>query len=37
MNIADASGWLEYFADNPAARHFAAAIENTDELLVPVA
>ncbi len=35
MNIVDTSGWLEYFADSPAARHFAAAIENTDELLVP--
>lgn len=35
MNIVDTSGWLEYFADSPQAPHFAAAIENTDELLVP--
>lgn len=35
MNVVDTSGWLEYFAGSPAARHFAAAIENTDELLVP--
>jgi len=35
MNIVDTSGWLEYFADSPAARHFSRAIENTDDLLVP--
>lgn len=35
MNIVDTSGWLEYFADSPQAANFAAAIENTDELLVP--
>lgn len=35
MNIVDTSGWLEYFADTPRARHFAAAIEDTDALLVP--
>jgi predicted nucleic acid-binding protein len=35
MNIVDTSGWLEYFADSPAARHFSSAIENTGDLLVP--
>jgi predicted nucleic acid-binding protein len=35
MNIVDTSGWLEYFADSPLAENYAAAIENTDELLVP--
>lgn len=35
MHIVDTSGWLEYFADSPQARHFAAAIEDTRHLLVP--
>jgi len=35
MNIVDTSGWLEYFADSPLAGNYAAAIENTEELLVP--
>lgn len=35
MNIVDTSGWLEYFADTAQARYFAAAIEDTDALLVP--
>lgn len=35
MNIVDTSGWLEYFADTPLADNYAAAIENTEELLVP--
>lgn len=35
MNLVDTSGWLEYFADTPQARHFAAAIENTRQLIVP--
>lgn len=35
MNVVDSSAWLEYFADGPNADFFAAAIENTDELLVP--
>jgi len=35
MNIVDTSGWLEYLADTPHADHYAAAIENTEELLVP--
>lgn len=36
MNIVDSSGWLEYFADGQNADFFAPAIENTDQLLVPV-
>jgi len=35
MHIVDTSGWLEYFADSPQARHFAAAVEDTEHLLVP--
>ncbi len=35
MNIVDASGWLEYFADADNADFFAPVIENTEELLVP--
>lgn len=35
MNVVDSSGWLEYLADGPGANFFAAAIENTDELVVP--
>ncbi len=35
MNVVDSSGWLEYFADGPNADFFAAAIENTEELVVP--
>jgi len=36
MNVVDSSGWLEYFADGKNAGFFAPAIENTQELLVPV-
>jgi predicted nucleic acid-binding protein len=35
MNVVDSSGWLEYFAEGPNARHFASAIGNTAELVVP--
>lgn len=35
MNVVDSSGWLEYFADGPAASFFAPAIENTAALVVP--
>ncbi len=35
MNVVDSSAWLEYFADGPNAKHFAAAIEKPDALLVP--
>jgi len=34
MNLVDSSGWLEYFADDKNAKHFAPAIENTKELIV---
>lgn len=34
-NVVDSSAWLEYFADAPAAKHFANAIENVDRLVVP--
>ena len=36
MNVVDSSGWLEYFADGPNAEFFAEAIENVEELIVPV-
>jgi len=36
MNVVDSSAWLEYFADGPNATFFAPAIENLDELIVPV-
>jgi predicted nucleic acid-binding protein len=35
VNIVDTSGWLEYFAGTPQASNFAAAIEDTENLLVP--
>lgn len=35
MNVVDSSGWLEYFADGPAAGFFAPAIEKVEELVVP--
>jgi predicted nucleic acid-binding protein len=35
MNVVDSCGWLEYFADGPSADFFAAAIEATEELVVP--
>ena len=31
--IVDSSGWIEYFIDGPNADCFAAAIENTDDLI----
>ncbi|MES2884781.1 MAG: type II toxin-antitoxin system VapC family toxin [Pseudomonadota bacterium] len=36
MNVVDSSGWLEYFAGTPRAGLFAKAIENTEQLVVPV-
>ena len=36
MNVVDSSGWLEYFADGPNADFFASAVENIEELVVPV-
>lgn len=35
MNVVDSCGWLEYFADGPNADFFAAAVESTDDLVVP--
>jgi predicted nucleic acid-binding protein len=35
VNLVDSSAWLEYFAAGPNADFFAAAIEATDELVVP--
>ncbi|MCY7361698.1 MAG: type II toxin-antitoxin system VapC family toxin [Ignavibacteria bacterium] len=34
MILVDSSGWLEYFADGKNAKHFAEAIEDTDNLVV---
>jgi predicted nucleic acid-binding protein len=36
MNVVDSSAWLEYFAGSDQAKHFARAIESTEELIVPV-
>jgi toxin FitB len=36
MNIVDSSGWLEYFAEGENAGFFASAIEDIENLLVPV-
>jgi len=36
MNVVDSSGWLAYFAGEANAGHFAAALENPRELVVPV-
>ena len=35
-NVVDSSGWLEYFTDSKRARLFAPAIEDADNLVVPV-
>jgi predicted nucleic acid-binding protein len=35
MNLVDSSAWLEYFADGPNADFFAAALEDTENLVVP--
>lgn len=35
MNVVDSSGWLEYFADAPNAKFFAAPIIDTERLVVP--
>ena len=35
MNVVDASGWLEYFADGPDAAFFAQVLQETESLLVP--
>jgi predicted nucleic acid-binding protein len=36
MNVVDSSAWLEYFADGENGGYFAAAIEDIENLLVPV-
>lgn len=36
MNVVDSSGWLEYFSDGDNADFFAPAIEDTQNLIVPV-
>ena len=36
MNVVDSSGWLEYFAGSNNADFFAPAIEDTENLIVPV-
>ena len=36
LNAVDSSAWLEYFADTKRAKLFAAAIEDTDHLIVPL-
>lgn len=33
--IVDSSGWIEYYIDGPNAEHFAKAIEDTGNLIVP--
>jgi len=34
LNLVDSSGWLEYFANGKNADRFAAAIEDTEKLMV---
>ena len=34
LNAVDSSAWLEYFADTKRAKLFAAAIEDTEHLIV---
>ncbi len=36
MNVVDSSGWLEYLAEEPNADFFAPAIEDIENLVVPV-
>jgi len=36
VNVVDSSCWLEYFAGTPTAKRYAAAIEHTAGLVVPV-
>jgi predicted nucleic acid-binding protein len=36
MNIVDSSGWLDYFAGGPNAKHFAVPLKDTASLVVPV-
>ncbi|GIK39527.1 MAG: hypothetical protein BroJett011_33600 [Chloroflexota bacterium] len=36
MNVIDSSGWLEYLAEEPNADFFTLAIEDIENLVVPV-
>ena len=36
LNVVDSSGWLEYLADSPQAVHFEQALQDTENLIVPV-
>jgi len=36
VNVVDASGWLEYFADGPDAAFIAQTLQETESLVVPV-
>ncbi|MBC5767733.1 type II toxin-antitoxin system VapC family toxin [Ramlibacter albus] len=36
FNVVDSSAWLEYFFDTAHADRFAAAIEDTERLVIPV-
>ena len=36
MNVVDSSGWLEYFTEGENAGFFAPAIEDIENLIVPV-
>ncbi len=36
FNVVDSSAWLEYFFDTPQAERFAAPIEDSAHLVVPV-
>lgn len=35
LNLVDSCGWMEYFCDSKMAKQYAAAIEDTDHLVVP--
>jgi predicted nucleic acid-binding protein len=35
LNLVDSCGWMEYFCDSKMAKHYAAAIEDTESLIVP--
>jgi predicted nucleic acid-binding protein len=35
MNVVDTSGWLAYFAGEPNAKHFEAALRSPKDLVVP--
>lgn len=35
MNVVDSSGWLEYLANGPNARHFSVPVEQVEDLIVP--